>query len=122
MRRRLLISMIAVAVAAVLALGTPLAFVLHRLQLDEVSQSLHSDAQDVARDLYIRLTSSPPVDPAQAARVLTDRYVVIKEGPKVIYQGGLRPSPHSFQSATVIKAPFTVTVEASNSYLSGDLT
>ena len=55
MRRRLLISMIAVAVAAVLALGTPLAFVLHRLQLDEVSQSLHRDAQDVARDLYKRL-------------------------------------------------------------------
>ena len=57
MRRRLLISMIAVAVAAVLALGTPLAFVLRRLQLDEVSQSLHGDAQGVARDLYIRLTS-----------------------------------------------------------------
>ena len=122
MRRRLLISMIAVAVAAVLALGTPLAFVLRRLQLDEVSQSLHGDAQGVARDLYIRLTSSPPVDAAQAARVLTDRYVVIKQYGTLIYRGGLRPSPHSFQAATVTKGPFTVTVEASNSYLSGDLT
>ncbi len=122
MRRRLLISMIAVAVAAVLALGTPLAFVLHRLQLDEVSQSLHKDAQGLATTLYQRLTSSPPIDASQAARVLSERYVVIKYNGSVIYRGGLRPSPHSFQAATVRIAPFTVTVEASNSYLSGDLT
>ena len=38
MQRRLLISMIAVAVAAVLALGIPLAIAISRLQVNEVSQ------------------------------------------------------------------------------------
>ncbi|MGO8959852.1 MAG: ATP-binding protein [Streptosporangiaceae bacterium] len=122
MRRRLLISMIAVAVAAVLALGTPLAFVLHRLQLDEVSQSLQNDAHGVATTLYERLTYAPPIDAEQAARVLSDRYVVIKENGTTLYRGGVRPAPHSFRSATVTVGPFSVTVEANDSYLSGDLT
>jgi signal transduction histidine kinase len=122
MRRRLLISMIAVAVAAVLALGTPLAFVLHRLQLDEVSQSLHRDAQGVATTLYERSTISAPSDPSQAARVLSARYVVIKDNGTPIYHGGLQPPPHSFRSATVTVGQYTVTVEANNSYLSGDFT
>jgi len=38
MRRRLLISMLAVAIVAVLALGIPLGFVLGRLQVDEANQ------------------------------------------------------------------------------------
>jgi signal transduction histidine kinase len=122
MRRRLLISMIAVAAAAVLALGTPLAFVLHRLQLDEVSQSLHRDAQGVATTLYERSTISAPSDPSQAARVLSARYVVIKDNGTPIYHGGLQPPPHSFRSATVTVGQYTVTVEANNSYLSGDFT
>src|SRR5260370_16150266 len=100
MRRRLLISMIAVAVAAVLALGTPLAFVLHRLQLDEVSQSLHRDAQGVATTLYERSTISAPSDPSHAARVLSARYVVIKDNGTPIYHGGPPPPPHSLPSAT----------------------
>ena len=45
MQRRLLISMIAVAVAAVLALGIPLGFVLRRLQVDEATQALQHDAR-----------------------------------------------------------------------------
>ena len=123
MRRRLLISMVAVAVAAVLALGAPLAFVLHRLQLDEVSQSLHGDAQKAATSLYQRSTISAPINPAQVARrVPNHSYVVIKDNGNVIYRSGRPPPPHSFRSATSTVGPFTVTVDANNAYLSGELT
>jgi signal transduction histidine kinase len=123
MRRRLLISMVAVAVAAVLALGTPLAFVLHRLQLNEVSQSLHRDAQEAAATLYERQNIPAPINPAQVARrVPNDSYVVIKENGNVIYRGGRQPPPHSYRSATNTVGPFTVTVDANNAYLSGELT
>jgi hypothetical protein len=47
MRRRLLISMIAVAVVAVLALGIPLAIVLGRLQADEAGHLLQGNARDI---------------------------------------------------------------------------
>jgi hypothetical protein len=123
MRRRLLISMIAVAVAAVLALGTPLAFVLRRLQLDEVSQSLHRDAQQAATTLYQRYTIPAPINAEQVARrVPNHSYVVIKENGNVIYRAGRRPPPHSFRAATDTVGPFTVTVDADNAYLSGELT
>ena len=46
MQRRLLISMLAVAVAAVLLLGIPLGFVLGRLQVNEATQQLRHDADD----------------------------------------------------------------------------
>jgi signal transduction histidine kinase len=121
MRRRLLISMVAVAVVAVLALGTPLALVLHRLQLDENSQSLHSDAKTAAVDLYERL-SSPPLDPAAVARRVPDHgYLVIKDNGKVIYRRGVPPPPRSYRSATDTVGPFTVTVDANNAYLTGEL-
>lgn len=123
MRRRLLISMIAVAVAAVLALGTPLAFVLRRLQLDEVSQSLHRDAQQAATTLYQRYTIPAPINAEQVARrVPNHSYVVIKENGNVIYRAGRLPPPHSFRAATDTVGPFTVTVDADNAYLSGELT
>src|SRR5215469_2426548 len=81
MRRQLLISMLAVAVAAVLALGIPLGFVLARLQVDEANQALHRDAQSVAADLYQRSVSGLPVDSSFATelgRALVGRYVVIQ--------------------------------------------
>jgi signal transduction histidine kinase len=122
MRRLLLISMVAVAVAAVLALGIPLAFVLGRLRVDEASQSLHRDAETMATYLVQRWTSRDPIDPGVLARSLSDRYVIVKQGDQVIYQGRVQPPKHDSSSATVHNAPFTVTVEARDSYLSGNLT
>jgi signal transduction histidine kinase len=123
MRRRLLISMIAVAVVAVLALGTPLAFVLRRLQLDEVSQSLHGDARLAATTLYERYTIPAPINAGQVARhVPHHSYVLIKDNGNVIYRAGRQPPPHSFRSATDTVGPFTVTVDANSAYLSGELT
>ena len=122
MLRRLLISMLAVAVVAVLALGIPLGFVLSRLQVDEAKQSLHRDAQTVANDLQERFSQQLPIDAIQQARALSDRYVVIWENGVLLARVGIRPQRHDFRSAIVNTTNFTVIVEADDSYLSGNVT
>jgi len=122
MLRRLLISMLAVAVVAVLALGIPLGFVLSRLQVDEAKQSLHRDAQTVANDLQERFSQQLPIDAIQQAKALSDRYVVIWENGVLLARVGIRPQRHDFRSAIVNTTNFTVIVEADDSYLSGNVT
>jgi signal transduction histidine kinase len=133
MRRRLLISMLAVAVAAVLALGIPLAFVLGRLQVDEANQALHRDALTVATDLYQRKQDGQPINSAFAAQQagkLAGRYVAISYGGHLLTTTGTKPPVHDYRSATVGVGPdiraganlFEVTVEADDSYMSGNLT
>jgi signal transduction histidine kinase len=124
MRRQLLISMLAVAVAAVLALGIPLGFVLARLQVDEANQALHRDAQSVAANLYERSANNLPIDPSFASelgRALVGRYVVISESGSPIAKTGTRPPAHDFRSATVGEGRFEVTVAADDGYLTSNL-
>jgi signal transduction histidine kinase len=124
MRRQLLISMLAVAVAAVLALGIPLGFVLGRLQVDEANQALHHDAQSVAADLSQRSQSGLPIDSLFAmelAHGLAGRYVVIRNGNHVLARTGTRPAPHDVRSATVSVGQFDVTVAADDGVVSGNL-
>lgn len=127
MRRRLLISMLAVAIAAVLALGIPLGFVLSRLQGDEAKQALHEDAFDVARQLAERFNGNGgPVDAAYASQLidpLTGRYVQVWEGGRRIAHAGVKPPRHdALPVQTVVNAPFRVSVTAPDSYLYGNLT
>jgi len=132
MRRRLLISMVAVAVAAVLALGIPLVLVLGRLQVDEASQALHRDAQDIYSEISERGSSSLPPNYGEIAS-LSDRYVQIWQGNGAgvpatrEFHHGVQPSRHAFRSGTYSSPDwpeahtYKVTVEASASYLSGNL-
>ena len=123
MRRRLLISMVAVAIAAVLALGVPLAFVLGRLQVNEATQALRRDAGDVARTLAERFNGNGgPVDAAQVIDPLTGRYVQVWESGRRIAHSGTPPPKRDYRSQTVENAPFRVSVAADDSYLSGNLT
>jgi signal transduction histidine kinase len=120
-QRRLLISMVAVAVAAVLALGIPLAFVLARLYVDEANQQLHSDAKSLAIDLQERLDLGLPVGARQAALVPASKYgyVQVKEvGTRTVTLGS-RPPVSDGMTASVTEADFTVTVAAANSYVAG---
>ena len=55
MQRRLLVSTLAVAVAAVLLLGMPLAFVVGRLRASEATQQLRHDATTLATGLQERV-------------------------------------------------------------------
>jgi signal transduction histidine kinase len=115
MQRRLLITMLAVAVAAVLALGIPLAVVLARLQVDELIQQVHLDAGRVASDLQERLDTQLPVDSPQVAAALTGRYVVIEQRGAGRITSGVRPPQRNSVSATVSTADFTVTVASDDS-------
>ena len=135
MQRRLLISMLAVAIAAVLALGIPLGFVLSRLQGDDLTQALQKDAQGIATNLYQRSQASQPIDSdyaAQLGRELVGRYVVIRWNGGILARTGAWPGPRDYRTATVTAGQGTnnnpnvpliaVTVEADDSYLSGNLT
>jgi len=132
MRRRLLISMLAVAIAAVLALGIPLGFVLGRLQVEDATQALHRDAQVLATDLNQRFLAQQPIDAAYASqlgRALYGRYVLIRQNGTVLAHTGVWPGPRDYRTATASVGEgnnpnvplFEVTVEADDSYLSGNL-
>ncbi len=120
MQRRLLISMVAVAVVAVLTLGVPLAFVLGRLRVDEASQQLNRDAQTVARTLQERMNSGFPPGAVQQARALQDRYVVISQLGGATVRVGKRPTSNA-EKATANTADFKVTIEAANFDVAGNV-
>jgi signal transduction histidine kinase len=122
-QRRLLISMIAVAVAAVLALGVPLAFVLSRLYVDEVNQQLHRDAQGLALKVQQRMDSGLPSNVRQYASGPAAKYgyVQVMQVGGGTFTEGTRPALHDSMTATVTTANFTVTVAAGDSYVYGNV-
>jgi signal transduction histidine kinase len=133
MQRRLLISMVAVAIAAVLALGIPFGFVLGRLQGDEATQALQRDAQALATDLYERHTAQQPIDSSYAAQLgrgLAGRYVIVQWNGTILAKTGVWPGPRDYRVGTASEGQgnnpsvplLAVTVEADDSYLSGNLT
>jgi signal transduction histidine kinase len=117
MQRRLLISTLAVAVAAVLLLGLPLTFVLIRLQVSEASDQLSRDASTLARGLQDRVNSGLPADADQLGRSLADRYVIIRQdGGRPIAIGTRPPSQHT-TSEQASTTDFSVAVQANASYV-----
>jgi signal transduction histidine kinase len=118
-QRRLLISTLAVAVVAVLLLGVPLAFVLSRLQVSEVSGQLSRDAATLARGLQERVNSGLPADAMQQARSLSDRYVLIRQNSGTEISIGEKPPRHHTIMEQAASTDFAVTVEANDSYVSG---
>ncbi len=122
MQRRLLISMIAVAVAAVLALGIPLAVAISRLEVDQVRAQLHRDAEQVARNLQIRLDAGfPPGARQLAAATLSDRYVIVRQVGGGTVTVGVEPPPNDAMTSTYGTADFSVTVETDDSEVSGNV-
>jgi signal transduction histidine kinase len=124
-RRQLLISMVAVAVAAVLALGIPLGFVLARLQVDETNQSLHSDAQRIADDLYQRHADLLPISPTFTAelghRLAAGRYLVVRMGGQVFANTRPQQGSRDLRSSTVTEGQFEVAVSVDDGIVTGNL-
>jgi signal transduction histidine kinase len=120
--RRLLISTLAVAVAAVLLLGVPLTFVVSQLRTSEASGQIKHDAMNLARALQVRLDVGLPVDASGFARLLSDRYVVVAEkgDPKIAV--GRKPPAHDTITGQYSTANFKVTVEADDSFVAGQVT
>jgi signal transduction histidine kinase len=118
-QRRLLISTIAVAIAAVLLLGVPLAFSLISLEANEATQQLKRDASTLARGLQGRADAGLPTDPTLLARSLPDGYVLISQRGVPPTKVGTPPPKGDAIKAEAVTANFTVTVEADDS-LVGD--
>ena len=117
MRRRLLISTLAVAVTAVLLLGVPLAIVINRLQVTDASQEVRRDATTVARDLQGRINAGLPANAAQVASSLPDRFVIIKQYSVGRTSVGQEPPPGDQITAQATTKDFAVTVVADDTSL-----
>ena len=114
MQRRLLISTLAVAVVAVLLFGLPLAFVLTRLQVDQVRAELADDARTVARDLQVHRDVG--LAPPKLDHLLPGRYIVVQQAHQPARTVGTKPPPSHHLSGTGKTVDYTVTVEAPDSY------
>jgi signal transduction histidine kinase len=120
-QRRLLISTLAVAVAAVLLLGLPLAFVLSHLQVNDARSELRGDATTLATNLQQRVDAGLPAAARQRASLvvksLSGGYVVIRQDGGDPVRVGVKPPP-GHPSATTGTNDFSVTVAASESFVS----
>jgi signal transduction histidine kinase len=77
MRRRLLLSTLAVAVVAILLLGIPLAYAAHKLIYEEAGQSLDREASAIAGGVAYTLGSHQPVTGAAIAREYPGRHIAV---------------------------------------------
>jgi signal transduction histidine kinase len=77
MRRRLLLSTLAVAVVAMLLLGIPLAIATDRLIREEAQQALEREAAAVLAGVQFKLESKQPVTADQIAQEFPGRYIQV---------------------------------------------
>ncbi|MCT9928785.1 ATP-binding protein [Planotetraspora sp. A-T 1434] len=77
MRRRLLSSMLLVAVIAVLLLGVPLAVLTVRLINDEVAQELRAEATRLLIGVEYSVSQNQLIDSTQLAKNYPDRYIQV---------------------------------------------
>jgi signal transduction histidine kinase len=121
-QRRLLISTLAVAVAAVLLLGVPLAFALSRLRVGAATQELRHDATTLATGLQERVDAGLPPDATEQGRSLPGRHVVIIQRGGARTVAGPAPPAHDTITGKDSTRDFTVIVSADDSFVAGQVT
>ncbi|MFC0036964.1 ATP-binding protein [Actinomadura rayongensis] len=77
MRRRLLLSTLAVAIVAILLLGIPLAYAMHRLVYEEARQSLGREAASILGGVALNLEARERLDEQKIARAYPGRFITI---------------------------------------------
>ncbi|GAA0560851.1 ATP-binding protein [Actinomadura livida] len=77
MRRRLLLSTLAVAVVAILMLGIPLAYAAHKLVHEEAARSLEREASAIADGVAYSLVAQRPLTGEVVAREYPGRHISI---------------------------------------------
>ena len=122
MQRRLLISTLAVAVAAVLLLGVPLGFVVGGLRSKDATAGLKHDATTLATGLQERFDEGLPPDVSGFARFLPGRYVTIVQRGGGRTTAGARPPARDTITGQARTRDFTVTVAADDSFVIGQVT
>jgi signal transduction histidine kinase len=121
-QRRLLVSTLAVAVAAVLLLGVPLGFVVSGLKSRDATSQLKHDATALATGLQERYDEGLPPDISGFARLWPDRYVTITERGGGRTTAGTRPPAHDTITGSDRTRDFQVTVAADDSFVVGQVT
>jgi signal transduction histidine kinase len=121
-QRRLLVSTLAVAVAAVLLLGVPLGFVVGGLKSKDATAQLKHDAMALATGLQERFDEGLPADINGFARLWPDRYVTITERGGSRATAGTRPPLHDTITGKASTRDFTVWVAADDSIVIGQVT
>jgi signal transduction histidine kinase len=116
-QRRLLVSTLAVAVAAVLLLGIPLGFVLGHQQEINAKAELIKEANSLAESLQTRVNNGLPPPIEQYARRLRDRYVVVTENNGKPTRIGTRPPQGERVSGSASRGQVVVTVWTNSSYV-----
>ena len=119
MQRRLLISMLAVAVAAVLLLGIPLGYLVDRQRTSEATQQVRHDATLLATGLQDRVNAGLPPDTTELGKSLSDRYVIINQHGVGTTTVGASPPAHDSITGRYSTRNFTVTVVADDSLVFG---
>jgi signal transduction histidine kinase len=102
-RRRLLLSTLAVAVVAVLLLGIPLAYAMHRLIYDEAEQQVEREAATVLAGVNLREEQHQANTGDQIAKEFPNRYIVVNMPDDTVVTAGTTPS----KSAHLIKKTAT---------------
>jgi signal transduction histidine kinase len=121
MQRRLLISTLAVAVAAVLLLGIPLGFLVIRQRTNEATQEVRHDATLLATGLQERFDEGLPVGAAALGKSLSDRYVIIDQIGVGRTTVGTSPPAHDSITGRYSTKNFKVTVVADDSLIAGQV-
>jgi len=118
-RRRLLISTLVVAVAAVLLLGVPLAVVISRVVTDDASHELTHDANNVIGAIRFRVRNGFVVTVKNVRPVyegLPDSdYLVIDRGSQQFASFGSPPPPRQTSKVVSDYGNYRITLEADSS-------
>jgi signal transduction histidine kinase len=113
MRRRLLVSVVAVAVVAMLLFGVPLGIVATHLIRDETQKRINREAAQIVALLEARVSKTPLSDSVLARYTATDRRVTVAEG-SVLYSAGTQPHGPVEKGTATGDNDELVTVYASN--------
>jgi signal transduction histidine kinase len=116
-QRRLLVSTLAVAVAAVLLLGIPLGFVLGRQQVINAKAELIKEANSLAESLQQRASTGLPPPVRQYAGRLRDRYVTVTVNNSKAVRVGVQPPKGQRVSGSASRGEVVVTVWTNSSYV-----
>jgi signal transduction histidine kinase len=92
MRRRLLLSTLAVAVVSVLLLGIPLAYSTERLLYDEAQQQVEREAASVVAGVNLREETRQSITGSDIAKEFPGRYIVVTLADGSVVRGGEAPA------------------------------
>ncbi|MGK5551286.1 ATP-binding protein [Actinomadura kijaniata] len=95
MRRRLLLSTLAVAIVAILLLGIPLAYATHKLIYEEARQSLAREASSILGGVALNLDANERPDESKIAQAYPGRYIVITLPDDRVIAAGPKPAPRT---------------------------